>query len=151
MRRTTVSVFATILIGIGSMPLSLVAKAPTATSIGKRTPITKLEGAYLFDAWKSEPFRKAIGTIFNRTTLALFKRNTQVTGKMTRSGNFIIGSGQAPHSGGVDKAAIAVAVDGTKAYAVILQDRKTVTRLGYGSLAELPEGIRSAFREIEEP
>jgi hypothetical protein len=137
-----------ILVATSILPM---ATAKGASRKSNAAPVSSLEGKYLFDAWKSSAFRAAVRPIFDKKSLKLFKKNSSVTGKMVRSGEFVVGSGQAPHSGGYDMAALAVSVDGKKAYAVIIEDRKKVTRLGYRSLKELPEAIRQAFKEIEEP
>jgi hypothetical protein len=115
------------------------------------TDISSINGKYVFDVIKMTSIKNKLEVLLDNATLKDFTNRLQVSGPVELQGEWLVGSGIAPHSGGSDEAAFAINSKSGALIGVMMIDGKQFRTFGVGDIAKLPPPLFAWYQERRGP
>jgi hypothetical protein len=135
-----------------SLPSTTAAAPSTAASSTQIAPTGKIdaasiEGQYAYDVIEMPPIRSKLASLLDKESLKDFKARLQVAGPVEHQGEWLVGEGLAPHSGGSDEAAFAINTNSGAIFGVMMTNGDHFRSFGVDAPAKLPSPLLAWYRE----
>ena len=121
--------------------------AKDRTGPNEGTDITSIEGKYAFNVIAMPSIKSKLTALLDDATFKDFSARLQVAGPVKRQGEWLVGSGLAPHSGGSDEAAFAIDVNSGAMFGVMMTDGHVFRSFGVDDPEKLPAPLLEWYRE----
>ena len=113
--------------------------------VAEPSKLTGIIGMSPYDVVRSKAFKNA----FMKATSSKYEKfveNISVASPVELQNGWVLGSGIAPHLGGIEGAIFAINPESGKLYAVLLEDGTRLTYFGFKTPADAPEPIKAWFK-----
>jgi len=135
-----------------SLPSTTAAAPSTAASSTQIAPTGKIdaasiEGQYAYDVIEMPPIRSKLASLLDKESLKDFKARLQVAGPVEHQGEWLVGEGLAPHSGGSDEAAFAINTNSGAIFGVMMTNGDHFRSFGVDAPAKLPSPLLAWYRD----
>ena len=120
---------------------------PSQSRTDQATGIASIEGKYPFDVIKMPWFKSKLAALLNDKSRREFSARLQVASPVERQGDWLVGKGLAPHSGGSEEAAFAINVNSGAVFGMMMTDGDVFTSIGVDDPAKLPSPLQAWYLE----